>query len=393
MSPDERFMARALTLARRARGCTSPNPMVGAVLVRDGQVIGEGWHRLAGGPHAEVEALADAARRGNPVAGATLHVTLEPCCTHGRTPPCTDALIRAGVARVVVGAVDPNPRHAGHGLELLRAAGIRVDSGVLEADALRLNEAFHHWIVHRTPWVTAKSAMTLDGRIATASGESKWITGPASRAHAHRLRLEADAVLVGVETVLADDPELNPRSQPGFRLPAGLPVKRRIVLDTHARTPTGCRLVAGAGRQDTVVVVGESADPALVAGLESRVGVLRAPERQGRIDLRWLMTELGRLGVLHLLVEGGGTVLASFFEDRLVHRTAFFYAPKVLGGQDSRRAVAGRGFRSLAEAPRLADVESRRFGEDLFVTARVLSPGDSVGRPAPAAPRVADGGG
>lgn len=371
MTPDERWMARALTLARRASGQTSPNPRVGAVLVRDGEEIGRGWHRRAGLPHAEIEALADAGRRGHSVSGATIHVTLEPCCTHGRTPPCTDALIRAGLSRVVVGAVDPNPRHAGHGLELLRQAGLTVESGVLEAECRRLNEAFNHWIVHKTPWVVAKSAMTLDGRIATASGESKWITGPESRAQAHRLRLEADAILVGVETVLADDPSLNVRAQPGFRPPAWFPAKRRIVLDTRGRTPLGCRLVSDEARADTRIVVGESAPPERVAALRDRVSVLRAPEREGRIDLRWLMTELGREGITHLLVEGGGTVLASFFEAGLVHRTAFFYAPRILGGDESRRAVAGRGFRSLAEAPRLVEVESERFGEDLFITARV----------------------
>ncbi len=371
MTPDERFMARALTLARRASGQTSPNPRVGAVLVRDGEEIGRGWHRRAGQPHAEIEALADAGRRGHFVSGATIHVTLEPCCTHGRTPPCTDALIRAGVSRVVVGAVDPNPRHAGHGLELLRQAGLTVESGVLEAECRRLNEAFNHWIVHKTPWVVAKSAMTLDGRIATASGESKWITGPESRAHAHRLRLEADAILVGVETVLADDPSLSVRAQPGFRPPAWFPAKRRIVLDTRGRTPPGCRLVSDEARTDTRIVVGESAPPERVAALRDRVSVLQAPEREGRIDLRWLMTELGRDGITHLLVEGGGTVLASFFEAGLVHRTAFFYAPRILGGDESRRAVAGRGFRSLAEAPRLVEVESERFGEDIFITARV----------------------
>lgn len=371
MTPDERWMVRALTLARRASGQTSPNPRVGAVLVRDGEEIGRGWHRRAGLPHAEIEALADAGRRGHSVSGATIHVTLEPCCTHGRTPPCTDALIRAGLSRVVVGAVDPNPRHAGHGLELLRQAGLTVESGVLEAECRRLNEAFNHWIVHKTPWVVAKSAMTLDGRIATASGESKWITGPESRAQAHRLRLEADAILVGVETVLADDPSLNVRAQPGFRPPAWFPAKRRIVLDTRGRTPLGCRLVSDEARADTRIVVGESAPPERVAALRDRVSVLQAPEREGRIDLPWLMTELGREGITHLLVEGGGTVLASFFEAGLVHRTAFFYAPRILGGDESRRAVAGRGFRSLAEAPRLVEVESERFGEDLFIMARV----------------------
>lgn len=372
MTVDERFMAQALRLAKRAYGRTSPNPMVGAVLVREGQVIGRGWHHKAGAPHAEVEALADAARRRHAVAGATIYVTMEPCCTYGRTPPCTEALMRAGVSRVVVAAVDPNPRHAGRGLELLRQAGITVDSGALAAESQRLNEAFNHWIVNRTPWVTAKSAMTLDGKIATASGESKWITGPASRAHAHRLRLGADAVLVGVETVLADDPSLTLRTQPGFRVPAAVPLKRRIILDTRARTPLGCRLASDEARANTLVVVGESADPAKIAALQARVMLIRAPEREGRIDLQWLLPELGQMSIQHLLVEGGGTVLAAFFESGLVHRTAFFYAPRILGGEESRRSVAGRGFRSLAEAPSLTDVESRRFGEDLFVTARVV---------------------
>lgn len=372
MTVDERFMAQALGLAKRAYGRTSPNPMVGAVLVREGQVIGRGWHHKAGAPHAEVEALADAARRRHAVAGATIYVTMEPCCTYGRTPPCTEALMRAGVSRVVVAAVDPNPRHAGRGLELLRQAGITVDSGALAAESQRLNEAFNHWIVNRTPWVTAKSAMTLDGKIATASGESKWITGPASRAHAHRLRLGADAVLVGVETVLADDPSLTLRTQPGFRVPAAVPLKRRIILDTRARTPLGCRLASDEARANTLVVVGESADPAKIAALQARVMLIRAPEREGRIDLQWLLPELGQMSIQHLLVEGGGTVLAAFFESGLVHRTAFFYAPRILGGEESRRSVAGRGFRSLAEAPSLTDVESRRFGEDLFITARVV---------------------
>ena len=374
MTPDEQFMVQALRLAKRAYGQTSPNPMVGAVLVQDGEVIGRGWHHRAGAPHAEIEALADAARRQRSVSGATVYVTLEPCCTHGRTPPCTEALIRAGVRRVVVAAVDPNPRHAGQGLVRLREAGITVDSGVLEAESNRLNEAFNHWIVHRIPWVTAKSAMTLDGKIATASGQSKWITGPKSRAHAQRLRLGVDAVLVGVETVLADDPSLTVRTQPGFRRPAWHPVKLRIILDTRARTPLESRLVSDDGRASTLIVVSELADPARIAALQARVKVIRAPERDGRIDLAWLMPELGRMGVLHLLVEGGGTVLASFFEAGLVHRIAFFYAPRILGGEESRRSVAGQGFRSLAEAPSLTDVESRRFGEDLFITARVVRP-------------------
>ena len=198
---DETHLRQALRLARRAYGFTSPNPLVGAVLVKDGAVIGRGWHHRAGEPHAEIEALREATHQGHSPADATLYVTLEPCCTHGRTPPCTEAIIAAGVRRVVVAAADPNPEHAGRGFELLRRAGVEVASGTLAAEAGRLNEAFNHWIVHRTPFVTVKAAMTLDGKIATASGESKWITGEQSRAFAMKLRAEHDAILVGINTV------------------------------------------------------------------------------------------------------------------------------------------------------------------------------------------------
>lgn len=349
------------------------------MLARGTEILGRGWHHRAGHPHAEIEAFRDAEARGNAVRGATLYVTLEPCSTHGRTPPCTDAILRSGVTRVVVAASDPNPRHAGRGFDLLRAAGIQVEHGILSDESLRMNEAFNHWIVQRTPFVTAKAAMTLDGKIATAAGQSKWITGPESRSHALRLRLQADATLVGIGTVLADDPSLTVRAAPGFRPPRWFPPKRRIVLDSRARTPLDSRLVTDDHRDRTLVVVGESAPSDRVAALRDRVTVLIAPGSEGRPDLAWLLPELGRLGITHLLVEGGGEVLASFFEARQVHRTAFFYAPKILGGRDDRKAVAGAGFRSLDTAPVLTGLETRRFGDDLFVTARVHGPDD--GRP------------
>ena len=202
------FIRRALRLARRGYGTTSPNPLVGAVVVKQGEVIGQGWHRRAGGPHAEIEALLDAERKGHSPRGATLYVTLEPCSTLGRTPPCTDAIIAAGIKRVVVGATDPNPAHAGRGFSILKRAGIAVTPGIYAGDCARLNEAFNHWIVNGTPFVTVKAAMTLDGKIATASGESKWITGEKARAYGMKLRQGADAILVGINTVLADDPSL-----------------------------------------------------------------------------------------------------------------------------------------------------------------------------------------
>ncbi|MFN0068646.1 MAG: bifunctional diaminohydroxyphosphoribosylaminopyrimidine deaminase/5-amino-6-(5-phosphoribosylamino)uracil reductase RibD [Limisphaerales bacterium] len=372
MSPataDEAFLRQALALARKGVGRTAPNPAVGAVIVRGGQILGEGWHRQAGRPHAEIEALRDAASRGHDVRGTTMYVTLEPCCTHGRTPPCTDALIAAGLRRVVVAAADPNPAHAGHGFEVLRAAGVEVTTGVLAGEAARLNEAFNHWIVARTPFVVLKAAMTLDGRIATADGESKWITGPAARALALRLRAACDAVLVGINTVLADDPSLTVRTR------AGRPASRqprRLVLDTQARTPLTAKLLTDDFAAQTIVIVGKSAPARRVAALRQRAGVLVAPERGGRVDLRWLMRELGRQQVTRLLVEGGGEVHGALVDARLVHRVAFFYAPKVLGDRAARKAVAGAGAKSWAGVLRLAEVATRRVGPDLFLTGLVL---------------------
>ena len=341
--------------------------MVGAVLVRGGKIIGEGWHRRAGLPHAEIEALKDAARRGERVRGATLFVTLEPCCTHGRTPPCTEAILAAGIRRVVVGAADPNPAHAGKGLVLLRDARVAVTAGVLSAEATRLNEAFNHWIVRQTPFVTVKAAMTLDGKIATASGESKWITGERSRQVAMRLRFDSDAVLVGINTVLADDPSLTARAPSGrVRKPP-----RRFVLDAFARTPTDSVLISDEFAALTTVVVSRAAPARRVKALTKRARVLLAPARAGRINLRWLLKRLGGEGVTSLLVEGGGEVNAAFLEAGLAQRVAFFYAPKILGGSDARRGVAGEGAKRLADLIELRDVEWRRVGEDLWLSARV----------------------
>ncbi len=372
-------MRRALRLARRSHGRTSPNPMVGAVLVKADKVIGQGWHHRAGEPHAEIEALLDAERKGASPRGATLYVTLEPCCTHGRTPPCTDAIKAAGIRRVVVAATDPNPAHAGRGFRILRRAGIQVTTGVLADEAARLNEAFNHWIVHRTPFVTVKAAMTLDGKSATASGESKWITGEKARAEGMKLRQGADAILVGVNTVLADDPSLTlrqgPRSKvqgPGSKLPA--PRLRRIILDSQARTPLRAKVVSDEFAGLTTIVVGRSVPAKRVQALEKRVNVFRAPLKRGRIDLRWLLRRLGSENVTSLLVEGGGEVNASFLLGGLAQRVAFFYAPKILGGRDSRKAVAGEGARHLNEILSLHDVEWRRVGEDLMMRARVEAP-------------------
>ena len=378
---DRRHLRRALALARRALGDTRPNPMVGAVLVRGGRVLGEGWHHRAGQPHAEIEAFLDAERRGNAPAGATLYVTLEPCCTHGRTPPCTDAIIAAGITRVVVAATDPNPAHAGHGFELLRQAGIQVDTGLLADAATRLNAGFNHWIQHRTPLVTLKAAFSLDGKIATVTGESRWITGPASRKRVMGLRAAHDAILVGIQTVLADDPALTIRTARRERSPI------RVILDSRARTPLSARLVTDPHHARTLIVVGEAAPKRRIEALRRQATVWTAPVLNGRIDLRWLMAELGRYPVTSLLVEGGGEVHASFLESGLAHRAVFFYGPKVIGGAEAPRGVSGKGFQSLATAPRLIDIRHRRLGDDLMVEGRI----EQRERTEPAVPRSVGG--
>ena len=376
---DAAHLRLALRLARRGYGTTSPNPMVGAVLVNGGKIIGRGWHRQAGGPHAEIEALRDAQKRGHSPQGATIYVTLEPCCTHGRTPPCTDALIAAGINRVVVGATDPNPHHAGQGFKILEQAGIAVTNAdaKLAADCTRLNEVFNHWITHRTPFVTVKAAMTLDGKIATASGESKWITGPAARAHGMTLRQGSDALLVGVNTILAVDPGLTYRPPADTKSPAP-PKLRRLILDTRARTPITARVITDEFAALTTIVVGRNAPKRKVAALAKKVNVLLAPEKKSaragakpQIDLRWLLKKLGKANVTSLLVEGGGEVNAGFLLAGLAQRVAFFYAPKILGGRDSRKAVAGDGAKSLADIVPLREVTWQQLGEDLLLTALV----------------------
>jgi diaminohydroxyphosphoribosylaminopyrimidine deaminase/5-amino-6-(5-phosphoribosylamino)uracil reductase len=386
---DLRHLRTALGLARRALGRTSPNPMVGAVLVKNGTVIGRGWHHRAGLPHAEIEALRDAERRGHNPRGATLHVTLEPCSTHGRTPPCTDAIIAAGIRTVIAGTTDPNPDHAGHGFQLLKRAGVQVislprrgDSPVareLSTQCRDLNETFNHWIVQRMPFVTVKAAMSLDGKIATVTGESKWITSPAARALAMNLRQAADAILVGVNTVIADNPRLTIRGR--SNAPDGK-LLRRIVLDSMARTPLTANVVADEFTSLTTIVVSARAPKSRVNALAARVNVIVAPPAKrlpnaeannpnSGIPLRWLLRRLGQEQVTHLLVEGGGEVNASFLLGGFAQGIAFFYAPKILGGRAARKAVAGDGVKNLAQAIPLRDLKWRKIGPDLLLLARV----------------------
>jgi diaminohydroxyphosphoribosylaminopyrimidine deaminase/5-amino-6-(5-phosphoribosylamino)uracil reductase len=340
--------------------------MVGAVLVRTGREIGSGWHRQAGGPHAEIEALEDARRRRRRLEGATLYVTLEPCSTQGRTPPCTEALIAARLRRVVVGAVDPNPLHRGRGLRILEAAGIEVTAGMLAEECRDLNRGFNHWIVRRTPWVIAKAAMTLDGKIADSDGHSKWITGPGARRQSMLLRAWADAILVGVGTVLADDPRLTARIRPARRK------LWRIVLDSKARTPLSARVIRNNRDCRTVVVTTEAAPRSRVAALRSLATVWVGPARAGQVDLRWLLRRLGREEITSLIVEGGSRVLGSFLARRLIDEVRFFYAPKILASLGSIPAFGGAGATGWGEAGRLERVRWSRVGPDLVLSARVV---------------------
>lgn len=361
---DARFMRRALDLAERARGLTSPNPMVGAVVVRDGAIVGEGFHRRAGAAHAEVEALDAAGPRAR---GATLYVTLEPCVHHGRTPPCAPRVLAAGLARVVVGLRDPNPCVAGGGLAALRAAGLELTVGVLAGEAERQNRVFLTAMRAGRPHVTLKVAMTLDGKVADIRGASRWITGEAARAEGHRLRRESDAVLVGVGTVLADDPELTVR--------AGDPWPRepyRVVLDSEARTPPAARLI-GAGSPDRALILVTERAPAARRQALAAAGatVVTCPGHGGRVELAAALGELAAREARGVLVEGGAEVHGAFLVAGLVDRVVAFVAPRLLGGRTARPALAGEGL-DLARALRLGPLAARGVGDDLCIEADVL---------------------
>ena len=363
---DAGWMARALELAERGRGLTSPNPLVGAVVVREGHIIGEGFHARAGGPHAEVEALA---RAGAAARGATLYVTLEPCNHVGRTAPCVDAVLAAGVRRVVAAIADTNPRVRGGGAARLRAAGVEVSLGCGAGEARAQNRVFFTAVRELRPHVTLKCAMTLDGKIAAADGSARWITGEEARREAHRMRSHSDAVAVGIGTALADDPALDVR--------LGAPWPRepyRVVVDSAARLPVAARLIAAGTAGRAVVAVTDDAPADRVAALEARgATVLRCKARQARVDVEDLCARLFALEVMALLVEGGGGLAAAFAEAGLVDRAAFFVAPKLLGGAAAPTAIAGAG-RPLADALVLDAVSVRALGADWLFEGDVRRP-------------------
>jgi diaminohydroxyphosphoribosylaminopyrimidine deaminase/5-amino-6-(5-phosphoribosylamino)uracil reductase len=362
------YMQMALDLAAKAMGRTSPNPMVGAVVVRDGRVVGRGYHARAGTPHAEVHALREA---GSAARGATLYVTLEPCCHHGRTGPCTEAVIGAGVSRVVMAMTDPNPLVAGKGAQRLKEAGLQVECGVLEQEARRLNEVFIKYITTGLPFVVMKTAMSLDGKIATAGGESRWITGPESREFVHRLRDRYDAILAGVGTVLADDPSLTTRLTQGEGKD---PV--RVILDSRARTPCHARVINQVSEAPTIIVTTPGAPRENVRLLqENGAEIMEMPGDANGVDLAALLRELGRREITSLLVEGGARVNGSFIKHNLVDKVYWFVAPKIIGGDGAPGPVGGEGVSLLRDAPEIDHISINRYGKDICIEGYLVKRG------------------
>ncbi|MDO4203151.1 MAG: bifunctional diaminohydroxyphosphoribosylaminopyrimidine deaminase/5-amino-6-(5-phosphoribosylamino)uracil reductase RibD [Selenomonadaceae bacterium] len=389
---DEKYMQLALQYAAFARGRTSPNPLVGAVIVKDGRIVGTGWHRKAGTPHAEIHALNMA---GELAKGATIYVTLEPCAHHGRTGPCAEALVKAGISRAVVATLDPNPKVSGKGIDILRKAGIDVTVGVCEKEAKQLMEVFLKWIVTGRPFTVWKTAMSLDGKIATSGGESQWITGDEARAFGHRLRDEYDAIMAGIGTVLADNPSLTTRLNEGVQKPlsdgrwvaAALADKNispagrcpvRIIVDSLARTPLDSKVLTD-GKAPTIIAVAPAAPAERIAALrQAGAEVLMVPadpsvseeEAASKVNLTRLMEMLGDKGrgITSVLVEGGGTLAFSLLKAGLMDKVHAFVAPMLIGGQEAKAALGGEGFSHLADAPRLKDVTTDLVGSDIHIT-------------------------
>ncbi|MGZ8381645.1 MAG: bifunctional diaminohydroxyphosphoribosylaminopyrimidine deaminase/5-amino-6-(5-phosphoribosylamino)uracil reductase RibD [Nitrospira sp.] len=362
---DLHYMTLALRLAAKGQGTTSPNPMVGAVVVRQGRIIGQGFHLRPGTPHAEILALRQAGDRAR---GATLYITLEPCChLKKRTPPCVPEILRSRIRRVVIAMQDPNPSVKGKGAAALRRARLPVTVGVARSEAEELNKSYDHWMKTGRPYVTLKAGMTLDGKLATATGESRWITSAASRREVHQLRRSADAVLVGVGTVLADNPSVTARTGPQLEKLA-LQQPLRIVVDSRLRTPLKAQVLAQRDKAKTVIATTAAAPAARRSALQKKgIEILTLPALQGRVSLPALLEELGRRGILSVLVEGGGEINASLIKDKLVNRIRLYMAPLLLGGQNAKGIIGGESPARLAGAIKLRHVVTRSVGHDVVV--------------------------
>ena len=364
MSNDRYYMQKALELAERGAGFVNPNPLVGALLVKESRIIGEGWHAHYGGAHAERAALKSCTESTE---GATMYVTLEPCCHYGKTPPCTEAIIGSGVTRVVAAMQDPNPRVAGKGFDQLRAAGIEVVIGIEEEFAREQNRVFLKYITTKKPWITLKCAMTLDGKIATHTGDSRWITGTESRIRVHEMRSRHTAILTGIGTLIADDPMLNVRlERQNLRQPV------RIVADSSAQTPLGSQFVKTANSYRTIVAHTAFAKNSNLELLR-RAGVetLLCKESSGVVDIDDLCLKLGEMKIDSLLLEGGGAINYSFLQAGAVDEVYAFIAPKIVGGVSAKTPVEGRGIELMSSAIELNSVEMERIGCDILITGRI----------------------
>lgn len=354
---DRDYMLRAIELAQKGMGWTNPNPMVGAVIVKDGRIIGEGYHVKCGQLHAERNAIASLTESAE---GATIYVTLEPCCHHGKTPPCTDAILEQKIAGVVIGSRDPNPKVSGKGAAILRNAGIQVEEDFMREECDRLNPVFFHYITTGMPYVVMKYAMTADGKIATKTGASKWITGSAAREEVQQMRSRYMGIMVGIGTVLADDPMLNVRIE-GKKSPV------RIICDSHLRIPPDSQICKTAKSFRTIVACVEN-NPEKIRMLEAMgAEIVLCPDRQGEVDLEWLMKELGKLGIDSILLEGGGTLNDSALRLGIVQKLMVFVAPKLFGGEKSRTPVAGIGIDVPSEAVMLHLLGVRQIEKDLLL--------------------------
>ncbi|MCX6282827.1 MAG: bifunctional diaminohydroxyphosphoribosylaminopyrimidine deaminase/5-amino-6-(5-phosphoribosylamino)uracil reductase RibD [Bacteroidetes bacterium] len=359
MMTDKKYMRRALSLAARGAGFVCPNPLVGAVVVKDGEIVGEGWHELFGGPHAEVNAIA---RAGEQARGADLYVNLEPCNHQGKTPPCTELIIRSGINKVVIGMKDPNPLVNGQGSSLLRQNGIEVHTGIMEKESRKLNEVFIKFITTHLPFVTFKYAMTIDGKIATVDNASRWITGEESRKIVHRLRSSISAVMVGVDTVIFDDPLLNIRL-PGKRKISPL----KVITDSQLRMPLEAKVLVN-DPQLCLIATTEKADIKKILEIRRRGSqVLVCPAKDNRVDLPFLFEQLGKMDIAGVLLEGGSTLAFSALEEGLVDKVIAFVAPKILGGATAPTPVGGMGIPGMEGAINLRDLKVRKVGEDLMI--------------------------
>ena len=355
---DEKYMALALELAANGKGKVEPNPMVGAVLVKDGAIIGKGYHQSFGGAHAEVHAINEG---GALCKGATLYVSMEPCAHYGKTAPCVDAIIKAGISKVVAAVVDPNLITSGKGIQKLKAAGIEVVVGVMETQARRLNAPFFKLMQQGLPYIIVKWAMSIDGKISTHTGESKWITSDESRRYAHAIRCQVDGILVGINTVTRDDPLLTCRIE-GGRNP------KRIILDSHAQIPANSRLLSSVNEGEIIVAVTENAPQHRVEKIR-QLGckIIQTSGADGRVDLKELFRQLGEAGMTNILVEGGSRVITSVIESRLADRAIIFIAPMIIGGEGAKPPVLGAGVSKINEAARITEITVQRFSDDIVI--------------------------